>query len=203
MPRRTARRNLTWVGPTSTIPGLLASKTTGEGPKGSLCITATRQRRRRRPSSTQACMRPVGFSPRCLTFVLQPPEDCCIGISAKVNKRMMNALLEYYRCPAEFSCLELLGKPSPGPGFFRFGGTTLFGRPSVGMPAEAVESRLDEIANYSEVRDSKCYLPFDADEVVTNLREERYTAKRHGSHVGSAGRGLARRAYYFVRPILG
>jgi hypothetical protein len=116
---------------------------------------------------------------------------------------MMNTLLEYYRCPAEFSCLEVLGEPSPNPGFFRFEGTTLFGRLSFGMPAEAVESPLDEIANYSEVRDSKCYLPFDADEVVTNLREERYAAKRHRRHVGSAGRGLARRAYYFVRPFLG
>ena len=115
----------------------------------------------------------------------------------------MNALRDYYRCPDEFlSCLEMSEIPTGKPGYFRFAGATLFGSCRNGEPVETLRSDLTEIVEQVEVRDGRCYLPFDADEVVTNLREERYLghAGTNGRH---SGRGGLRNAYYFVRPLLG
>lgn len=115
----------------------------------------------------------------------------------------MNGWVDYYRSPEEFSCFELAGSASEKPGYFRFNGSALFGRPTLGVPADAVDLNLDETANYVEIRESKCYLPFDADEVVTNLREERYVANPDVNGARRAGRALVRKAYYLARPFLG
>lgn len=115
----------------------------------------------------------------------------------------MNALRDYYRCPDEFLCrLALSENPAGKPGYFRFAGATLFGRCSNVEPTETLSSNLPEIVDQIEIRDARCYLPFDADEVATNLREERYV-DHAGANGSDSGRGRLRRAYYFVRPLLG
>ena len=111
---------------------------------------------------------------------------------------MMKALHDYYRCPdALLSCFAPLGSPSGEPGYFRFAGTTVFGRFSPGVPVDAFDPNLEESVDRAQM---KCCLPFDVDEVATNLREERYV-RRPGAN-GSIG-GRIHQAYYFVRPLLG
>jgi peptidoglycan/xylan/chitin deacetylase (PgdA/CDA1 family) len=136
-------------------------------------------------------------------YVSQQPDGCFIAISAKVKNVVTNGMLDYYRCPEEFSCFERLGDLSENPGYFRFAGSTLFGRTSVGIPSGAIDAKQNDISACVEVRESKCYLPFDVEEAVTNLREERYVAKNNEVGAGAMGRGLVRKAYYMARPFLG
>ncbi len=104
----------------------------------------------------------------------------------------MNTFLDYYRCPDEFSCFEVSASLAEKPGYFHFGKSKLYGRTSL----------VKDISGEVEIRDSKCYLPFDADEVVTSLREEKYMVG-HSQAESGLSRGLVRSAYYAVRPWLG
>jgi hypothetical protein len=104
----------------------------------------------------------------------------------------MNTFLDYYRCPDEFSCFEVSANLMEKPGYFQFGGSKLYGRTT---PSE-------DITGEVETRDSNCYLPFDPDEVVTSLREEKYMAG-HSRPENVASRSMVRCAYYAVRPWLG
>ena len=114
----------------------------------------------------------------------------------------MNTFLDYYRCPDEFHCFSWLEKSSDMPGYFRFNRATLFGRQRSGVSVEAIDPELKQIPSDVEICDLKCHLPFDADEAITNLREERYMKEGNPSGGAGRGRGLARKAYYTVRPWL-
>lgn len=115
----------------------------------------------------------------------------------------MKTFVDYYRCPDEFDCLGWPDNSSETPGYFRFNRATLFGRTRSGEPSEVLNSTLKELSDDVEIRESKCYLPFDADDAIANLREERYVAASGRNGGNSLSRGVARKAYYAVRPWLG
>jgi hypothetical protein len=111
---------------------------------------------------------------------------------------MNPAFLDYYRCPE--SCAPF--KPAPLlsgiPGFFAFGqGVTCFGR-SLCTASEHPRERPPDIRSQVMFDGTAYSLPFDPDEVATNLRHERYvqTAKE------AVTRMLVRKLYYAIRPAL-
>lgn len=110
-------------------------------------------------------------------------------------------LADYYRCPANFEGFAPPGELPEERGYFRFGQNTIcYGRLSSGRlakhPAEDSADAIEGIrADGSAIR-----LPFDAGEVIENLRRERYAAGFHGGvHTFNE---TVRKAYYLVRPLV-
>ena len=88
---------------------------------------------------------------------------------------MDKQFLEYFRCPPNYVDLRLKGELLPGRGFFRVGSDlTCYGRVSAGKPCLSSSGLLDDVFSAVHVEKSACVLPFDLDEVVQNLRLERY-----------------------------
>src|SRR5271157_2995220 len=112
-------------------------------------------------------------------------------------------LAEYYRCPVNrlVPFLEV-GPASKHPGYFRLGRDTIcYGRLSFGDPAKGPDGDLEDALEHVKMESLGIQLPFDAGEVVENLRRERYTA--HLREEGVVLNELLRKAYYLVRPLLG
>lgn len=112
---------------------------------------------------------------------------------------MNSSFLDYYLCPEEFVRFGLSEPLGETPGFFRFGkSVTCFGR--CGLAAASVSADCAPNAKpLLQVEGNEIRLPFDVDEVVENLRRERYVTK--AADPSSPGQ-LIRSAYYVVRPFL-
>lgn len=109
------------------------------------------------------------------------------------------ALIDYYRCPREMVRFEppRLREVS---GFFRFGNRNVcFGRCTVPVAREFKEP-LPDVTSLVSPSGSAISLPFDANEVIENLRAERYATD--GQHGGSILKRAAKKSYYALRPIL-
>jgi hypothetical protein len=112
-------------------------------------------------------------------------------------------LTEYYRCPVgllvPFSPLRLSANH---PGYFRLGPDIIcYGRLSYGDTAKVPVGDLEDALDHVTMEGEGIQLPFDACEVVENLRRERYTA--HFRQEGRVLNELLRKAYYVIRPLLG
>src|ERR1700719_2221679 len=112
---------------------------------------------------------------------------------------MTSSFLDYYLCPEEFvrfGVAEALGKT---PEFFRFGKKiTCFGR-SAAQRGQTANSDPPDVLPYLHVRGNEIMLAVDNDEILENLRKERYVGAAEGS---SPLKKLARKAYYAARPFL-
>lgn len=107
-------------------------------------------------------------------------------------------LSERYRCPEEFLNFAVPGALSGDVGFFRFGrGVTCYGRSSAGVVKPQIGEDLYDVSTDLILCESGLRIPFDAGEIVDNLRLERYPGAQD-----SWSRTLARRAYYTARPLL-
>jgi hypothetical protein len=116
--------------------------------------------------------------------------------------RASAVLAEYYRCVPEHSRFSAIGQTASHPGYFRFGSDTVcYGRLSSGTvsrrPAGNLEDALESVIATAEGIE----LRFDAREVVSNLRCERYAA--HFRQEGQILNEILRKAYYLIRPYLG
>jgi hypothetical protein len=112
---------------------------------------------------------------------------------------MITALQEYYRCPEEFARFGVVPELGRASGFFNFGKQiTCFGR-SAGPVDRVVNPDLPDVLPMMQVRGEEIALPFDADEILDNLRRERYVVpdKDFGS-----SKKLIRNMYYTARPFL-
>ena len=113
---------------------------------------------------------------------------------------MSNSLVEHYRCPESMSCFQTTGQLCERPGYFRLDSRTIgFGRLSMELPVRTALSELTDVMRV-DFNDSKCLLPFDPDEIIANLRYERYVET--GALPNAGWRRLARNGYYALRPIL-
>jgi hypothetical protein len=115
---------------------------------------------------------------------------------------MNRTFVDYYRCPEEFARCFLNGTPSRQRGHFRFGPEAIcYGSISKGTLHHHADGELYDAANDTVFERGALSLSFDPDEVVDNLRLERY---RNGSgrHSLLSG-GLANKLYYYARPLLG
>lgn len=113
---------------------------------------------------------------------------------------LAQALIDRYRCPEGCVELQLAGRLSEDAGFFRFGPRTIcYGQSSSGFRKRGVQAGLYDTFNDVGISGSKLHLPFNPTDIIENLRRERYVgAYRTAQRV----RQLARRGYYFLRPLL-
>jgi len=108
------------------------------------------------------------------------------------------ALLDRYRCPEEFFEVHLSGPLSMDAGFFRFGDATCYGRSASGYRESRPDRHLDNSLRHMTAHGA---IPFDPTEVIENLRFERYASVEHQGSLRALER-LAKRAYYFLRPMM-
>src|ERR1700688_1092702 len=89
---------------------------------------------------------------------------------------MTSSFQDYFRCPEEFAKFGVANGLGQEPGFFHFGEQiTCFGR-SAGPVAQTPNGGLSDVLPLVQSRGEEILLPFDADEIVENLRKERYIA---------------------------
>ena len=107
---------------------------------------------------------------------------------------VLRLLSDYYRCPAIE--LKVEAAQSGSNGFFCLAnGTVCYGLLSSAPAAQTPSSVLPEAE--ARIEGEHIALPFSPEEVVRNLRLERYSAQLH------RGRGdLVRQMYYLIRPFL-
>lgn len=111
---------------------------------------------------------------------------------------MTSSFLDYYRCPEEFAKFGVAQQLGQTPEFFRFGNKiTCFGRSPL-ADAQMPNGNLRDVLPLLQDRGDEFILPFDADEILENLRKERYIT---GSSSHSP-RNLIRKSYYAARPFL-
>jgi hypothetical protein len=111
------------------------------------------------------------------------------------------SLIDYFRCPDQLVNLRVEPELSRDAGFFRFGsGATGYGHVSGVSPSWASSNGLsDVLPNLHSVGKPLC-LSFDPDEIVDNLRLERYLANQNG--LRSLPKRALRGSYYHLRPLL-
>ena len=109
----------------------------------------------------------------------------------------VQAMLDRYRCPQGFLDFRLSKERSPDPGYFQFGAdTTCYGRTVKGAHQTQPGSLLRDTLPMVSVDGEQLVLPFDPNEVIDNLRLERYPSSRLGKFE-KALKGI----YYWLRPL--
>ncbi|MGA9503086.1 MAG: hypothetical protein WBV31_01545 [Terriglobales bacterium] len=113
---------------------------------------------------------------------------------------MNQTVLDYFRCPERYAQLAAQGGLSEDCGFFSFGkGVLGYGRYAGHDPAETPRGPLRDGWADVDCSSGSVHLPFDLQEVVENLRLERYTKN---CQYGSSEDGVVARVYYALRPFL-
>ena len=112
----------------------------------------------------------------------------------------MNPLNNYYRIPepwVSFSCKDTVGSEN---GFFTFGEDVVcFGRCSTAPVSRTLKFPLPDLFKQALPGKNSVTLPFDLDDVVTNLQRERYVSAMAMSRLQRSFRNI----YYRLRPRLG
>jgi hypothetical protein len=105
-------------------------------------------------------------------------------------------LRDQYRCPESFLKFELKSELSGRAEYFKFGvDATCYGRSSRSSTYSPAKVSLPDAMSDVEVQGNQVALPFDPTEIIDNLRQEAY------AHNDSGFTALARKAYYFARPL--
>jgi hypothetical protein len=116
---------------------------------------------------------------------------------------MNQTFVDYYRCPEEFARCVLDGEPSPQLGHFRFGPEAIcYGCIRKGVTRSRPDGELHDAMNDAVVKCEVVRLSFDPDQVVNNLRFERYWGNGNAQDQSFLSSGLANKLYYFTRPLL-
>jgi peptidoglycan/xylan/chitin deacetylase (PgdA/CDA1 family) len=108
------------------------------------------------------------------------------------------SITEYYRCPDDVADLGLEGDLNGLKGFFRFGPDAVCYGQAAGTTRPYVNGNLFDAADAVRVRQNKVSLPFDVDQVINNLRYERYVTARENWLDAEWTRDI----YYRLRPFL-
>jgi hypothetical protein len=111
---------------------------------------------------------------------------------------MNKSLSEYYCCSEQHVPLRLKGPLSERRGYFRFDNNILYGQIS-GAETVASPDNAEDVSADCLLDGGTVQLPFDATDVLNNLRYETYTSSSADWHPASS---LVGRGYYFVRPLL-
>ena len=117
---------------------------------------------------------------------------------------MSNALVDFYRCPESLAVLSSPAELHTQPGYFGFGsGVLCCGQSAFRTLAEVNGEPLPDWARHIALGGSNLRLPFDASRIVDNLRLERYPINAHSGASALLSSEVARRVYYYFRPMLG
>ena len=92
------------------------------------------------------------------------------------------------------------GRLAADASYFRFRDATCYGR-WTGNGQQSREATLVDTSGQVEVSPGRVALPFDLEEIVINLRHERYP--RQSVNTGTRFNRAASKAYYWLRPALG
>jgi hypothetical protein len=111
---------------------------------------------------------------------------------------MLNqAMKDRYRCPDAFLDFRLAGELIQKAGYFKFGSsTTCYGRTSNGVPQANPSPELHDALPSVTLDREQVVLPFDPDEVIDNLRLERYPSGQF-----SRAEKALKEIYYWLRPL--
>lgn len=114
---------------------------------------------------------------------------------------MIRALSDYYRLPAGlFSGISSNSDPaSAEAGFFQFSGNVCFGRNRSGVSPDVAGSEQFDASKDVRCDGQTIRLPFEFEEVIENLRMERYQRNMTPGRTSFAASRPVRRLYYFVR----
>lgn len=115
---------------------------------------------------------------------------------------MKAAFTEYFRCPDLPLSLKLGGDLVNGPGHFRWGdGRVCYGHTASGHVSASASGHLYDALDDTTLSGKEVTLPFNPDEVIGNLQQERYSEHYHSleSQKGKTIRAI----YYALRPLLG
>ena len=108
------------------------------------------------------------------------------------------AVIDRYRCPQDLVEVVSSEPPPSDAGFFRFGQNGIcYGRSRWAILASRPDSPLHDAASEVAVENAKLFLPFDLNEVIDNLRLERY---RNGEATESGFFRFCKKLYYHLRP---
>ncbi len=114
---------------------------------------------------------------------------------------MNQAFERYFKCPPSYTRFGEAGTLSDEAGFFKFGAEAIcFGHCVGGNAARTPVGDLFDAAAEVKIDGNISRLPFAIEEVVENLRLERYLSPSPSSK--SNGSSLLRHIYYGVRPLL-
>ena len=115
---------------------------------------------------------------------------------AKDESTLVQAVRNRYRCPLEFLNFRLSEGLSPDSGFFQFGpGTTCYGRSLKGAHQAQLSYPLFDTLPSVLLDRTQVVLPFDPNEVIDNLRLERYPNIQLRQHEYAF-----KKIYYWLRP---
>jgi len=112
----------------------------------------------------------------------------------------VSILSTYYRCPADCDEFVLSGELPEEQGYFRLGPDTVcYGRLLSGRVAKHPSAVSADILEGMPADGGEIRLPFFADEVIENLRRERYATNGHKN--GWLQSETLHKAYYLLRPL--
>ena len=115
----------------------------------------------------------------------------------------MQALSDYYRLPAGLVGGVSAPDFSGNIGFFRFGPDAIcYGRCASGVSSNIENSQLFDASHGLRLDKTEVHLPFDPDQVIENLRHERYVDALAPDRERLVTHGWIRPAYYFLRAFL-
>lgn len=115
------------------------------------------------------------------------------------ENRGIRALCQRYRCPEEFLSLHASEGLSGDAGYFQFGPEAMcYGRARGNHHQAAPNSILCDTLRFVSFEGAQAVLPFDPDEVIDNLRLERYPKVKLG-----ACESALKSVYYWLRPFTG
>jgi len=117
-----------------------------------------------------------------------------------LSQTVATLLSNYYRCPQFVTDFELEASLSYRSGYFRLNEDLVcYGRLSTIQPA-ATPYNVPNVCHRISNGARRVTVPFDAAEVVSNLRLERYNTQ-NGIEITS-GSNIIRQLYYLVRPVM-
>lgn len=115
-----------------------------------------------------------------------------------IQVRPSEAVIERYRCPQDLVEVVSSEPPSASAGFFCFGQNGIcYGRSRGTVLSARPDAKLHDATGEVAVENAKLLLPFNLQEVVDNLRLERY---KNGEATNGPLFRLCKKLYYHLRP---
>ena len=112
------------------------------------------------------------------------------------------AVISHYRCPDHFADYKLNGQLYDDTGYFQFGqGMICYGQTTTDFRGIRARRSLHDALSDVTIDGASVLLPFNPNDVIDNLRLERY-AKDFSLSALNPWMKWLRNAYYFLRPVM-